>query len=333
MTVVFAVLLTSCTNDEIPVQNATKITVNMSSVMKNFTYQINAGDLDGVDSDHKLRVRLFVYDSNGKLFAKDETSVRNYLTSATFEVNLKANEPYKTIVVTDVTTEKPGLVAEFWSISDENSISTLKVNYLGEDSNYGDQEILGIASNTILSGDDVSINVEAAGALVCTLSQNLHAYSNLGGILIYGGRGNGFFNFDNSGDFKENPDLESNPSFTNIDVEKSGYGIYTYKFLMPQTNFDIVIGFSDTDGEILDAKRIDAVKLEKGKEYLIHLLLDPNNNGDGICLYSFDEVSNKNYSGHSSASPKEKSISDVIIKTEVKNKESNDVSYKVIDLL
>lgn len=288
--VLFTVILSSCSNDDILVQEVTVIRVNPSTVMSNFTYQINPGDLDGVDSDEKLRIRLFVYDKNGKLADEQVQTVRNYLTTASFETNLARGESYTAIAITDVTNSKTGTVAEYWGIEDNSDLSSLRINYLGHEGNYGDQEILGVKSATIYSGENTTINVEAAGVLVCTWVRNVHAYSNIRNIRVWGNRGNGFYDFSTQGELNSNPDLEVQPNFIDIDVDETNYGSYSYKFIMPQTNYKLTLAFDDNSGSVIHSSDISGLTLKQGSEYLYLVYLDPEDDGSGNYYSGIDDV-------------------------------------------
>lgn len=291
--VLFTVILSSCSNDDIPVQNATVIRVNPATVMSNFTYQLNAGDLDGVSTDQQLRIRLFIYDESGNLYTKEEQNVRNYLTTASFEIRLDNGKAYNAIAITDVTSSKTGAVAEYWEVSEENSLSSLKVSYLGGESNYGDQEVLGIASASVYSGDNTTINVEAAGALICTWAQNVHAYSNIQYIWVWGNRGNGYYDFSSTGALVSNPNLEVLPDFIDLNVDDFNYGVYSYKFMMPQTNYKLTLCFADANGDAIHVADRTGINMEKGHEYLYLVVLDPNDDGSGTYSTSFDDVTGK----------------------------------------
>lgn len=294
LTALIAVLFTSCSNDDIPVQDSTIIRVNPTTVMSDFTYQLNPGDLDGVDSDSELRIRLFIYDSNGKLVTEQTQKVRNYLTTATFEVSLPRSEQYyRAIAITDVTSNKTGAVAEYWGIEETSDLSSLRINYLGSDSNYGDQEILGVNSYTFQSGENITIDVYAAGALVCTWVRNLHAYSNIQYIWVWGNRGNGFYDFSTTGSLKSNPNLEVHPNFTLIDVDKFNYNVYSYKFIMPQNNYKLNLVFADNSATTIHQSDISGLTLKQGHEYLYLIYLDPEDNGSGDYYSGIEDVTGK----------------------------------------
>lgn len=261
-------LLASCNNDDIPVGNTTVIRINPSTVISSFSYQINSGDLDGVEDGQSLRIRLFVYDENGILCASGQQEIQNYLTSATFTLNLENDKEYTAVAISDITDSNSDNLAEYWSVSDALTLANLQITYKGSDINYGSQEILGITSANVVSGNNVTIDLQAAGAMVCSYVKNLHANSSVDNILIWGSRGNGYFDFDN-GALNSNPDLEMLPYFMDIDVPNTSYsGVYAYKFLMPQTSYGIYLGLYDESGSIICSSTKTALTLSKGHEYL-----------------------------------------------------------------
>lgn len=332
LTAVFAVMLTSCSNDDIPVSSATVITVNPSSVIKNFTYQLSAGDLDGVDSDEQLRIRLYVYNSSGVLSYSEEKELRNYLTSAKFELALKPDEYYTAVVLTDITTDTSGNVSEYWGVENEKAISTLQVTYLASEYTvYGHQEVLGIGAVSLQGGENVTVAPEAAGALICSYAANIHAYSNIANIFIYGSRSNNYYTFDDSGDFNASPNIDTYETLMNLYVAEnaSNYGIYTYKFTMPQTNFDLTVGFLDGDGNALSKGVKSGLTIQKGHEYYAYVLLDPNNNGDGKYMYEFSDVTGNVYK-RSSVAPRK--MNEANPQQTAQSVAHNKTVYKVKDL-
>lgn len=302
LAVLFTVLLMSCSNEEIPTKNLTTIKVNPATIMSKFTYQINPGDLDGVGSDSKLRIRLYIYDGNGNLFVTQEKKIENYLTTASFEMFLDEGiGVYKAVVITDVISNKPGSVAEYWKVTETEKLSSIRVTYIGSDFNYGSQEILGISSTIVYSGSDKTIDVEPAGALICTHIENIHAYSDIHYILLFGNRGNGYYNFSPYGELGSNPNLRATPYFGFFKVDDLGSGVYTYKFLMPQTNYTLSLGLMDAKSEPIFAQEYPGLTIDKGREYCYHLIFDPDDDNSGNISLSFDEVTGKVYDSSLSA--------------------------------
>ena len=327
-------ILASCSNDDIPVEKKTVVRVNPSTIMTPFSYQISPGDLDGVDATQNVRIRLFVYDENGDLYTSEQQDVKNYLTSAAFNLNLDNEKNYTVIAISDVTDTNDGSVAEYWTVSDQKDINTLKITYAGSDTNYGDQEILGVSSATVSSGDNATINLQAAGALVCTHVSNIHAYSNIEKILIWGSRGNGFFDFESNGTLNSNPDLDILPDFLDIDVPNTSYsGIYSYKFLMPQTNYELALRFFDGNGESLGTGFKEGLRLEKGREYLFYVELDPNGLGDNTYSSDFVDVTNKQANAPAARGAANAGSIKTVIECKSASTSKNNTSYKVKDLL
>lgn len=342
LTYIFALLagfvLASCSNDDIPVESPTVIRVNPSTVMSPFTFQINPGDLDGVGDYKSLRIRLYVYDEEGNLYTSEQQDIRNYLSSATFNLNLNSGATYTAIAISDVTDSQEGNVPEYWVVSGEQDINTLQITYAGSDTNYGSQEILGVSSTTVQSGNDLSINLEPAGALVCTNVYNLHAYSNVSRILLWGSRGNGHFDFSNYGELNSNPDLDMMPYFLDVTVgEVSDNGRYTYKFLMPQTNYDVRVRFFDANDEILGTGGDDNLTIDRGHEYWYFVKLDPNDNGDGTFSVKFEDKTYKTYDSSlllGANVAKAKAVSGRIVSNcKIGKAEADKKSYSVKDLL
>lgn len=327
----------SCSDsgEEIAVSNPTAIRVNPSTIMEPFTYQVEPGNLDGVDEGQSIRLRLFAYDESGVLFDSEEKTVPNYLTSAVFDLDLEEGMSYTVIVISDVVDSNEGSVAEYWSVSEERNLSSLKVNYEGLESNYGSQEILGISSVNVFSGNDTSIDMEPAGALICTVFENIHAYSDINSMLLYGGRGNGYFDFSSNGVLNANPDLNVQPNFLGlIDVPGiSSFGRYSYKFLMPQTNYDFTLAFLDADDNVLYHEVIHSgMTLQQGHEYCWRVVFDPEGTGDGTFSCNFDDVTGLIYS-RSTKGISTKALPGAADVQSVANSSASSQSYLVKDLL
>lgn len=290
LVLICSITLVSCNNENLPILNSTTIQVNPSTIMTPFSYQVIPGDLDGVDETSELRIRLLVYDKEGLLFLTDTKTIKNYLSTVTFVIDLSEKEDFTAIVISDVIDSDPNHVAEYWSTSDEEALNTLKVVYQGSDSNYGDQEILGISSTTVKSGSNVKLNMEAAGSLICTYVKNIHAYSNIDYIYSIGSRGNGNYNFTETGKAISNPDLTAEPSLIDIDIPNNKYSnIYAYKFLMPQDNYEIETGFYNGNTAI-DITGKSNLTLKKGHEYKYLLELDPDGTGSSSYTETFTDV-------------------------------------------
>ncbi len=295
---VMAVFMSSCSNDDIEVRKSTVIRVDPSTVMSNFTYQLNAGDLDGVDSDSELRIRLYVYDGNNKLVESKEQKISNYLTTASFNVFLDDADNYKAIVLTDVTTDKPQYVYEYWEVTDPDMLTTLTVEYTQNDNVvYGDQEVLGIAYQSVRAGEEVLIKPKPAGAIILTQLWNLHAFDNISPwIWVKGSRGNGTINFSSNNQVTYNPILDVTPYLAAVNLREYNKGShvwYAYKFIMPQTNFRLSLYFGDEERNVFYYKDSDAFTVEAGEEYTFAAIFDLDEEGGGIFDFGIDNVTNQ----------------------------------------
>ena len=73
--VLFTVILSSCSNDDIPVNRSVTFKLNPATVVDNL-YEMNAGDLTSLSSGATLNVDLYVYDESGTLVERDRKSTR-----------------------------------------------------------------------------------------------------------------------------------------------------------------------------------------------------------------------------------------------------------------
>ena len=185
LTSVITLALSSCSNDDIPVSQSTTFKINPANVIQPFSYEINPGDLEGVDSDNTLRVRLLVYNSEGVLVQTETQYLSSYAGVMSTAINLE-NGNYTAVVITDVV-EKDGENISWacWELSDENSLTTAKITDLGYIG--GKAKILGIGSKKFsISGasEEILINPTPAGAVLCTMWRNIHTFSDVDMIVL-----------------------------------------------------------------------------------------------------------------------------------------------------
>ena len=98
---VFVAVLTSCTNDDITISYATNFKINPATVITPFTFEMNPGELESFGSDHRLRVRLLTYNSEGLLVQENVEYFTNYATLMSCSQNLPDGN-YIAIAITDV---------------------------------------------------------------------------------------------------------------------------------------------------------------------------------------------------------------------------------------
>ena len=178
---VFVAVLTSCTNDDITISYATNFKINPATVITPFTFEMNPGELESFGSDHRLRVRLLTYNSEGLLVQENVEYFTNYATLMSCSQNLPDGN-YIAIAITDVVSYEGNNVAlEYWELSDHDKLAETRI----DDNGYiGLQyKILGISKTNFTingkSNNDISINVSPAGALIFVWYQNIHAFSDV----------------------------------------------------------------------------------------------------------------------------------------------------------
>ncbi len=85
--VLFTVTMSSCSNDDIPVDRAVTFKLNPATVVENL-YELNAGDLTSIPSGATLNVGVYVYDDSGHLVAQDAQEFGAYTHILTSNLNL-----------------------------------------------------------------------------------------------------------------------------------------------------------------------------------------------------------------------------------------------------
>lgn len=131
---VFVAVLTSCTNDDITISYATNFKINPATVITPFTFEMNPGELESFGSDHRLRVRLLTYNSEGLLVQENVEYFTNYATLMSCSQNLPDGN-YIAIAITDVVSYEGNNVAlEYWELSDHDKLAETRIDdngYIG----------------------------------------------------------------------------------------------------------------------------------------------------------------------------------------------------------
>ncbi len=163
--VLFTVILSSCSNDDIPVSHTTAFKVDPSTVISSYE-EWDVGDLTSLGSNYQLRVRLLVFNNKGVLVESGELFSPDYTHIQTFNFNL-AEGDYTTVALTDVVGKTSSAVDEFYTLSGQERLNTTTLTY----NNYvgGALAILGLTTdNQVITSNsrDINIKVKPAGALI-----------------------------------------------------------------------------------------------------------------------------------------------------------------------
>ncbi|MBQ9465495.1 MAG: hypothetical protein IJU62_00785 [Muribaculaceae bacterium] len=265
--------MVACTNDDIPMGNTVTFKVNPNTVVSPFTYEFSAGELEQIDSDEKLRLRLFVYDNAGNLVNKAEELVSSYTNIVNMPLSL-ASGNYTIIGTSDVV--QPGSkVPEFWGFSGEQQLNTLTITDLGY---IGAQaKILGVAKSQVsVSSDtrDVSINLAPAGSVIYVLVRSIHQYSNVTHYGLVCNKTTDALLFDNNGntlfDVKQQDGMVY--VMAKISTGNTGDNIYTMNYIFPMTTakYQFVYYEGDSFYDLGSEMTINNTT-QAGKEYLFSM--------------------------------------------------------------
>lgn len=279
--VLFTVILSSCSNDNIPVDYAITFKVDPSTVISSYE-EYNIGDLTSLGPDFQLRIRLLVYNESGLLVTSDEAFSSDYTHVQTFSCNLSEGK-YTIVAITDVVGKSSSSVNEFYTLSDQEKLNTTKLTYgtlIG-----GSLAILGLTTESQYlssSSDDINIKVKPAGALiVCHIDDwnscldyndngvaiDVETFKLLGNQissdLILNSYGEPTYSIKSSSDY----DYIWYKHMRNSQY-KGGYG-YSFKF--PMTNVKLRWVAETANNRRYSWGEPAAVNIEAGKEYYFEL--------------------------------------------------------------
>jgi len=287
---VFIAGLTSCTNDDITISYATNFKINPLTVISPFTFEVTAGQLESFGSDYKLRIRLLIYNSEGTLVKEDTQYFTNYATVMSSSQDLPNGE-YISLVVTDVVKYVDNTVTfEYWNLSDHNKLGETKI----EDAGYiGLQnKILGISKTNFTvsnaSNDDITINVQPAGALIFVYYANIRTYSN---VVTYGlkeAKTGESCIFDNQGNYSVSVE-NNNGSFDwwldrmdLADFEKNIQNVYSFVFVLPMSNLNLKFEAITDNNEKVNLSDVITINPKAGEEYLFQIDLAKADNNYNV---------------------------------------------------
>lgn len=174
--VIFTVILSSCSNDDIPVQMGCTVRVNPNTVISGFA-EYNPGELTNIPNGYQLRVHLYLYDMSGNKKFSDVQYASDYSHYITFNVDVPIGE-YRMLTTTDVVTTDGS--REFWTFSDEENLTRLKITKAA----YVAQQrgILGYATQVITvdaGGGLYEIDAKPVGALIFAFVQNMKSMADV----------------------------------------------------------------------------------------------------------------------------------------------------------
>lgn len=172
-----ALVVSSCSNDDLVVDQSITFKVNPSTVVSPFTdIELVAGLISSVKDYQKLHVYLYIYDETGNLVASDEQAFSDYTHIMTSVQKLRHGN-YTVVTLTTIINNEGD---RFWTISGTDRLSTFTVKdngYIGFTA-----KILGLSTKKVTVTEttkELSFDVECAGAVALVALQNYNTYTNI----------------------------------------------------------------------------------------------------------------------------------------------------------
>jgi hypothetical protein len=266
LTAVFAVMLASCSNDDIPMTQSITFKVNPSTVVSDL-YEYSAGELTTITSDYQLSVTLYIYDDAGNLIEKRNQKFSDY----THIMNESLNIGYGkyTIVATTMIIGK-NKDFNYWIVSGEENLSTFTIQdegYIG-----GREKILGLSTSKVTlnsSTRDISIDVNLAGAVALVEWDNWNRYSDVVSWDLVANRTCDNLVLDNDANVHYSVESATDYSWYVASMEHdSSYGSgYMYAFLFPMQNVKMSFAAESTSGNLYYLGTGLNADIELGKSY------------------------------------------------------------------
>lgn len=263
--VLFTVILSSCSNDDIPVAQSITFKVNPSTVVSSL-FEFTAGDLSSIDSDENLYVTLYIYNEAGKLVSSDVQKFKDYTHIMNSVQSIGAGE-YTAVVSTQIIDDAN---FKYWDITGTDNLSTFKVTdegYIG-----GAAKILGLSTKKITvdsSTKEVLIDVECAGAVALVQVMNWNRYSNVETFGLLSNKSCDDVTFDYNGGLNYSIETKNNYSYwmTNWEYDSRFSGAYGYTFMFPYTNINMTFVAITTSGSRNNLGETCTVNIEKNHTY------------------------------------------------------------------
>lgn len=235
--VLFTVILSSCSNDDIPVGQSITFKVNPSTVVSSLL-EFTAGDLSSIDSDENLYVSLYIYNAAGNLVSSEVQKFKDYTHIMNSVQSIEAGE-YTVVASTQIIDDKD---FKYWDISGTENLSTFTVKdegYIG-----GSAKILGLSAQKVTvnsSTKEVLVNVECAGAVALVQVMDWNRYSNVESFGLMSNKSCDDVTFDYNGGLNYSVETKSDYSYwmTKWTYDSNYSGAYGYTFMFPYTNINM----------------------------------------------------------------------------------------------
>ena len=283
-------LAASCTNDNVTVEYSATFKINLNNVVDiPDIYEFKAGELEGVISGYKLRVRLLVYNNNGTLVASETEYKSSYNEIMSATLSLEEGE-YTAVAITDVVKKDESFT--YWTLSGENSITSARLTdngYIG-----GQNRFLGVGAKVFSiydSNEDVTIRPSLAGSILLTVWRNINAYNNVETMTLESNRSSKYLEINRNGDVDYAVENKNNEFNWRVNfIEKSDFPdskhVYAYCFTFPIKNISFKYTIKTADIGTLETDTF-TMNMEAGREYFFSLDLKDSDNNDEVTYNAY----------------------------------------------
>ncbi len=272
--VLFSMLLTSCSNDDITIGAPSTISVNASEVISSFV-QYKAGELEAMEAGQKLRLRALVYNSKGELVFQATDFFTNYNVQLKTSSFLSPGE-YTVIGISDVV-EMSGttVTTEWWKLSGENKLSEMVIT---------DQQMIGYNARILGVGkgkltvqgsqsNSTVINLKPVGTLVYVFIENTSSFSNISAYTLWSNKSSAAISFNSNGDYSIIEDYDSDYNY--IIASLKPVDGYLYNYILPMNNVKLWFTATQNDKEKTFPTDEGAIwDVKSGEEYECDLIMN-----------------------------------------------------------
>jgi lipoprotein len=289
----------SCTDkEEVDVSYNTQIKIDLSEIVKPYTYQLHENELNTLPDHSKLEVALMMYNrSTGELAYQNIKSYPSYSTIANFNLNVSTVGTYQAIVITRVVSDEG---VSYWDISGIDNLNTLRIRPNYESSDFGMSQIIGIGTIPIWPSGIRVIPVKAAGALLIPrVKCHTDLTTNHTSVKLTISNCNGEYVFDEKGNYsftniKEESTcvMEFDPRIFYHHPQYSYHTLYTYKFIPDGCILKVKMECIGTREEFSKTELFDRddSQVTQGNEYVLKLEIGPY-----YIMSAFGDATGKNY--------------------------------------
>jgi hypothetical protein len=266
LTAVIAVMLASCSNDDIPMNQTIAFKVNPSTVVSNL-YEFSAGELSSIGSAYQLSVTMYLYNDAGTLIEKRNQRFSDYTHVMNEQISVGQGQ-YTLVATTLIVGKSDGF--NYWTVSGEDNLSTFSI----QDAGYigGRYKILGLSASKISIGastQDVSIDVKPAGAIALVRWTNWNKYSDVESWALMSNRSCDNLVLDNNANVHYSVESSSDYDWyvAAIDYDSDYQAGYAYAFLFPMQNAKMSFAAETSTSQYLLGTTLNS-DIELGKSYL-----------------------------------------------------------------